>query len=139
MATVAVTAVLIGSFQGGEVTVGGMASSTVTYSGDNSEAGSWTTTLTPSDASDDWYTRLEIGANSFDGPVEITWQLQQKNGTGASDWIDVGTAQTTNTVLSGGAENVYASSDGANSSNKDWSQDVSASGTYRVDVTVNTD
>ncbi len=132
--TVAVAAVTIGTFQGGEVTIGGMASSTITYSSDNDADGSWYTTLTPSGVTDPWYARLEIGAGSFNGPVVITWQLQQNLAT----WTDVGAAQTTNIVLSGNAENVYASSNGANATNYNWSNDVSAAGTYRVIVSVDT-
>jgi hypothetical protein len=134
VSTLAVTAVLVGSFQGGEVTIGGVASSTVTYSPDNALPGTWTTTLESGVISDPWYARLEIGAGSYSGPVTVTWQLQQK--TGSSTWTDVGTAQTTTMVLAGTAENVYASSDGGNSNNYDWSTDASAAGTYRVDVTV---
>jgi hypothetical protein len=132
MATLAATAAIIGTFPGGDVTIGGMASSDVTYSSDNNADGSWTTTLAPSGVSDPWYTRLEIGSGSFNGPVEITWQLQQKT----TDWGDIGTAQTTNIVLSGNAENVYASSDGSNSTNYNWSTDISSAGTYRVVATV---
>lgn len=132
--TVAVTAVLIGSFQGGEVTIGGVAASTITYSIDNALPGTWETTLTSTVISDPWYTRLEIPAGSYSGPVTITWQLQQKDGP--SSWTNVGTPQTTTIVLSGNAEEVYASNDGANSGNYDWATDATTAGTYRVDVTV---
>jgi hypothetical protein len=135
VSTLAVTAVLIGSFQGGEVTVGGMASSTVTYNADNNATGTWSTTLAPSGISDPWYSRLEIGAGSFSGPATITWQLQQK--TAPSTWTDVSGASTTTTItLTGSAEEVYASTDGANASNYDWSTDITEAGTYRVAVSV---
>lgn len=135
LSTLAVTAVLIGSFTGGEVTVGGVASSTVTYSPDNALPGTWTTTLTPSGVSDPWYTRLEISAGDYSGPVTVTWQLQKKNGT--STWEDVSGADVITTMLlAGTAENVYASNDGGNTGNYDWSTDVSTSGTYRVAVSV---
>jgi hypothetical protein len=132
-----VYAVTIGTFQGGEVTIGVVDSSTaVTYSLDNNEAGTWTDTIEPSGSSSSWYSRLEISAGDYSGPVTITWQLQQK--TGPTTWTDVAGGDTTTTItLSGGAENVYATNDGAwSASNYDWSTDVSAAGTYRVVATV---
>ncbi len=130
--TVAVTAALLGTFTGGEVTVGGVASSTVTYSLDNT---AFSTTLTPAGASTPWYTRLEISAGDYSGPVTITWQLEQK--TGPSTWGTVAGGDTNTTItLAGTAENVYASSDGGSTGNYDWSTDVTAAGTYRVVATV---
>ncbi len=107
---------------------------TVTYSLNNAEAGTWSTTLTLSGPSDPWYSRLEI--NGYNGPVTVTWNLQQK--TGVSSWTDVsGAAISTLIVLSGNMQNVYATSNGAYSSgNFNWEQDVTASGTYRLVVTV---
>ena len=132
--TLTVAAVTIGNFQGGEVTIGGMASSTATYSLDN-VAGPYTATLEPSTVSTSWFTRLEIGAGSYNGPATITWQLQQE--TAPSTWTDVSGASTTTSItLSGSAENVYASSDGTTTGNYDWSADVSSAGTYRVIMTV---
>ena len=109
---------------------------TVTYSLNNAEAGTWTTTLTPNGPSDPWYSRLEINGAGYNGPVTVTWTLQQK--TGFSSWTDVsGAAMSTSMVLSGSVHNVYATSDGAYSSgNYEWGQDVTASGTYRVVVTI---
>jgi hypothetical protein len=121
-----------------EVIVGSptLAPSTVTYSLDNAKAGIWTTTLTPSGPSDPWYSRLEINGAGYNGPVTVTWKLQQK--TGFSSWTDVSeTAISMSIVLSGSVQNVYATSDGAYSSvNYDWGRDVTASGTYRVVVTI---
>ena len=56
--TVVVAAVTIGTFTGDEVTVGGVAASSVTYSLDNS---AYAITLQPGGVSTPWYTRLEIG------------------------------------------------------------------------------
>ena len=129
MATVAVTAVFLDSFQGGDVTIGGMAVSNVTYDPDNDEVATWTTELTSTTVSDPWYARLEVPAGgSFSGPVTITWQLQKKD----AGWTDVGSPQTTNRVLSGGAEEVYASTDGGNSGNHNWATEATTAGTYRV-------
>jgi hypothetical protein len=132
--TVLVAAVTIGTFQGGKVTIGGVASSTVTYSLDN-VAGPYAATLEPSTTSTSWFTRLEIGDGSYNGPVQITWQLQQE--TANSTWTAVsGASTTTNIILTGNAENVYASSDGTTTGNYDWSSNVNTLGTYRVLVTV---
>ena len=123
---------MLGTFQGDEVTVGGVASSAVTYSLDNS---AFSTTLAPAGASTPWYTRLEISAGDYSGPVTITWQLEQK--TAPLTWTAVsGATTTTDLTLAGAAENVYASSDGASTGNYDWSTDVTAAGTYRVVATV---
>ena len=109
---------------------------TVTYSLNNAEAGTWTTTLTLSGPSNPWYSRLEINGDGYKGPVTVIWNLQEKNGV--STWTDVsGDAISTSIVLSGSAQDVYATSSGAYSSgNCNWEQDVNASGTYRVVATV---
>lgn len=133
--TVVVAAVTIGSFTGGEVTIGGVGSSEVTYSLDNIN-GPYTPTLEPASASTPWFTRLEINGGDYSGPVIITWQLEQKTGP-TPDWTAVSGADTTTTItLSGSAEIVYASSDGTTTGNYDWDTDVTESGTYRVVVTV---
>ena len=109
---------------------------TVTYSLNNAEAGTWTTTLSLSISSQPWYSRLEINGDGYKGPVTVIWNLQQK--TGVSSWTDVsGDTISTSIVLSGNAQNVYATSSGAYSSgNYNWEQDVTAAGTYRVIATV---
>jgi hypothetical protein len=123
---------LIGTFTGGEVTVlGNQAGTQVTYSSTNSDP--WTTTLVPAGS---WYTRLEINAGAYSGPVTVTWQLYLKNGT--SSWTAVGSSIPTSIVLSGGAESVYASGDGTIGTNFDWSTSgyADVAGTYRVEATV---
>jgi hypothetical protein len=132
--TVVVAAVTIGTFTGQEVTIGGVGSSAVTYSLDNIN-GPWTATLEPANASTPWFTRLEISGGDYSGPVTLTWQLEQK--TTPSTWTPISGANATTTVtLSGSAENIHASSDGSTTGNQDWSADVTAAGTYRVVVTV---
>jgi hypothetical protein len=133
LAVIGVYAVLIGTFTGGQVTVGSVASSNITYSSDN--ATGWTSTLSVSAASDAWYSRLEVGANSYSGPVTITWQLQ--NETAPSTWNNVGSAVQTSMVLSGSAQDVYASSNGASNTNFNWGSLTTTAGAYRVYVTVN--
>jgi len=116
------------------LSVGVIGDSTVTYTVDNNETGVWTTTLAVSSPSAAWYSRLQINTGDYSGPVTMTWQLQQK--TGDSTWGDVGGSVSTSLVLSGIAQNVYATSNGAYAAgNHDWGMDVPTAGTYRVVVT----
>jgi len=121
-----------------QVTAGSVAplKGAVTYSLDNSEAGTWNTTLAPNGPFTPWYSRLEINSAGYNGPVTVTWKLQQE--TGFSSWTDVsGTEMSTSIVLTENVQNIYASNDGANSpSNYDWGQNIATSGTYRVVATV---
>jgi hypothetical protein len=126
-------AVLLGTFQGGEVTIGGVSSSqgTITYNAANNVGGSWTTTLQQSSGS--WYARLEL-TSTYNGPVTITWQLQIDTGSG---WSDVsGATVTTSATLTGTGQDVYASATGASTGNQDWSQYATNQGTYMVTATV---
>jgi hypothetical protein len=133
VAVVSVYAVLIGSFTGGDVTVGGMGSGNLMYNVDNLEAGSWTSTLDSSGVGVAWYSRLEIDDGGYAGPVTITWKLQQETAT----WTDVpGATQTTTITLTGGVENVYASGTGVSTGNHDWGAQCLQAGTYRVIVSV---
>ena len=93
-----VYAAIIYNFTGGEVVVGGAGSSTITYSADNNEEGSWTSTLQSASVSDPWYSRLEVSAGDYSGPVTITWKLQQKTAT----WTDVPSASTTTSIILSG-------------------------------------
>ena len=133
LAVIAVyAAVFLGSFQGGEVTIGGMGSANITYSANNVDPGSWASTLqvAPSGA---WYSRLEVAASGYEGPVTISWTLQQENNT----WQDVPSAAvSTSMVLNGSAQNVYASTDGTITNNINWGSFTSTNGTYRVYVSV---
>ncbi len=115
---------------------GRMGEGTVTYSVDNNEPGAWTTSLTTSGPFASWYSRLELGMNGYSGSVTVTWQLQRK--IDGSAWSDVTGGNTSSSVtLSGTAQIIYATSDGAYArGNHDWGTDVAAAGTYRVVVTV---
>jgi len=130
---VTVYAVLIGTFTGGDVTIGGSAAGTVEYSLDQS---TWSTTLSPSSPGTSWYSRLSINGGQYAGSaVAITWQLQRKVSDTA--WSNVGTITTTTMTLPAGAQIVYATTDGQASGNRNWSTDATETGTYRVEVTVN--
>jgi len=131
VAIVSVYAVLIGTFPGGEVTVGG-AGGYIRYNVTDVDSGTWNTTLISSGAGVAWYSRLEIPSGGYSGPVKITWQLQNK--TDALNWANVtGANQITDTVLTGGLQNVYASSDGTFATgNHDWGAHSEVAGAYRV-------
>ena len=109
---------------------------TITYNLDNSEDGTWNTTLAPNGPFTPWYSRLEINSAGYNGPVTVTWKLQQE--TEFYSWTDVsGTEMSTSIVLTENVQNIYASNDGAyGSNNNDWGQYIDASGTYRVVATV---
>jgi hypothetical protein len=130
---VTVYAVLIGTFTGGEVTVGGSAAGTVEYSLDQS---TWSTTLSPASNITSWYSRLSINGGQYSGSaVTISWQLQRK--VSESAWSNVGTATTTTMTLPAGAQLVYATANGQATGNRDWKADATETGTYRVLATVN--
>ena len=126
---------MIGTFTGLEVTIGGEAAGTVQYTSDTVSP-TWTTTLSPTSTSDDWFSRLSINGGQYSGQaVTISWQLQNK--TSGTTWSDVGTpAVTTSMSLDDGDQFVYATSNGLETGNYDWSVDVEVLGTYRVVATV---
>jgi len=130
---VTVYAILIGTFTGGNVTIGGSAVGTVYYSGDQSV---WTTTLSPSSPEASWYTRLTVDGGQYSGSaVTVTWQLQRQ--ISESTWSNVGSTTVTSVTLAAGSNDIYATANGAASGNRDWGVDVTEEGTYRVEAVVN--
>jgi len=123
--------VLLGTINGGTVTVGGVATGTINYSFDNSTG--WTTPLSVSSGS--WYAELTINAG-YAGPVTITWQLQS-DASGSWAPVSGATVTTTGLILTGTGQTVYASTSGAQASNQDWSTLTTGSGAYRVTAVVN--
>ncbi len=133
ISVVSVYAVLIGTFYGGEVTIGGDATGAITYSADQS---TWTPTLSTASAADAWYSRISVNGGKYSGTaVTIDWQLQRK--TSETGWSDVGTPTTTSMTLAAGSQEVYVTTNGGASGNRDWGQDVTEQGTYRVVVDIN--
>jgi hypothetical protein len=129
--TVLVTAaVLLGTFQGGNVTVGGV-SGTITYSSDNAH-GPWTSTLQSGVTANPWYACFNVTSSSYVGVAIFTWTLQSYVG---SAWSNVTTVQTTVT-LTGSAQAVFASADGSLGSNQDWHTYSTSAGTYRLVIDV---
>jgi len=129
---IAVYASLLATFQGGEVTVGGI-SANVQYSTTNSTGASWSANLY--NVTGSWYTRNNF-TSTYQGTVKITWQLEKNTGS----WGNVSTPViTTSYTLNGnGSQLVYAGTDGLISSNQDWSSKTSGDGSYRVVVYVET-
>lgn len=129
---ITVYAVLIGTFTGGEVTIGGGATGTVTYSTDQS---SWSGTISPASVDTSWYSSLNINGGQFSGrAVTISWQLQRK--IDDTHWSNVGAPISTGVTLGAGSQDVYASATGISAGNHDWGLDVTEQGIYRVEATV---
>jgi len=122
-------AVVLGTINGLDVTVAGVASGTITYGTTADGSGGWSDTLAPSGA---WYTKLSIDAG-YSGPVTITWQLQSY-ATGS--WQNVGSSTVTTMSLSGSAQVVYATANGDISGNRNWGLTATSQATYRVIATI---
>lgn len=130
---IAVYASLLATFQGGEVTVGGL-SANVGYSTTNSSAdANWGTNLY--NVTGSWYARTNF-TSTYQGIVKITWQLEKNTGS----WGNYsGTVITTSFTLNGnGSQPVYAATDGLISGNQDWDSYADTDGSYRVKVYVET-
>lgn len=127
-------AVLLGTINGGSVTVHGDATGTITYSTtfDGNGDTDWDTTLVAVTGGS-WFTKLEVDAG-YSGPVTITWQLESY-ATGS--WVSEGTPIVTSFTLDGDGNDVYATANGAVTNNHDWSTTAtSGQATYRVVVTI---
>jgi hypothetical protein len=125
-------AVLLGTFQGGNVTVGGV-TGTITYSSDNAH-GPWTSTLQSGVAANPWFACFNITSSSYVGSAKITWTLQSYDG---STWSNVTSATVITTVtLTGSAQDVFASADGTLASNQDWHTYSATPGTYHLIIGV---
>ena len=124
-------AVLLGTITGGDVTVAGVATGTITYS-TTEDGTSGTETLQV--VSGPWYTKLAVNAG-YSGPVTITWQLQS---FATGSWQPVGSPTVTTMSLSGSAVDVYATATGTTSTgNRNWGATATNQATYRVIVTIN--
>lgn len=127
-----VYAVFIATFTGGDVTIGGGATGSITYSLDNS---TWLAAISPSNVDTIWYSKLYIDGGQYSGTaVTITWTLQRK--IDDTNWSNLGSNTTTSMSLGASAQDVYATATGLIDDNRDWGQDVTEEGTYRVIVNV---
>jgi len=125
-----VFASILGTFQGAPVTVGGVTSGTIEYSTDNSTFASSTA---PSSVGSPWYAQIQV--SGYSGPVTITWQLQYESAP--SVYSDVSGASVTTTVtLTGTSQTIYASANGAQTTNYDFGSHITTGGTYIVSVSV---
>jgi len=133
---IAVYATLLGTFTGEEVLYGTGLTGEVLYSiGNQTAAGNWTNTMNITDGTA-WYACLNItSTNGYIGQVNVTFQLQQKNGS----WADQGSATYAVLNLNGTVgERVYVSSSGVITSNRDWQPICTAGYAFHVKATVET-
>lgn len=125
---IAVYATLLGTFQGGNVTVVAV-NGEVQYSLDNSTG--WTTSLSNLPITDPWYARFNKTASGYTGDVSVTWELYNSSAL-------IYTVTTTSFSLNGSqVQQIYASSDGSQSTNYNWGQNTTVADTYYVKVTIN--
>lgn len=118
-------------YTGGNVSVGGDTSGTITYNPNVDGVGIWTQTLQTSGS---WYARLAIG-NGYSGFITIKWQLQRE--TAPSTWATINGATLTTTITpSGSAQVVYATANGEITGNRDWSLYANGEGIYHVIATI---
>jgi len=129
-AVLIVYAAILGSLQGGEVTVGGVTGN-IEYRLTNA-TGVWSQTLEVSGTGVPWYARMNTTGNEYIGPIKVTWQLQKWSGS----WANEGATTITNTSLTASPKTIYASSNGDISTNRDWSITANAKASYRVIVTI---
>lgn len=127
-----VLAVQLGVFYGGPVTTIELEGE-ITYSPTNSSVATWTLTLSNVPAGDDWFSRFEVQAGGYVGPVTITWVLQEEI---SSVWTDTAFSETTTFTLSGAVQNIYASSNGAIGTNWNWGLNTTTVGTWRIVASV---
>ncbi len=123
---------MLGTFTGSTVTVVSL-NGDIKYDDLNSTTASdWTPTLSNIANGSSWYTLFNTSSTGYTGLVNMTWQLQWSNGT------NVGVSQTTNNFNLTGAigQVIYASDNGAITSNKNWGASTTSAGTYQIEMTV---
>ena len=100
----------------------------------NSTTATWTDSLSNVAAGDPWYSRFEIGANGYAGPVTILWILQEEV---SGVWTDTAYTVITTFTLSGAAgDTIYASGNGAIGDNYDWGSHTTIASSWRIAVSV---
>ena len=135
-----VYAVILSTINGGNVSVVGAGSAQMWYDEANSaSAAAWTGTLSNIANGTTWYAKLNTTVAGYNGAVKITWTLQYDN---SGTWTDVGggATQSTSVTLTGASgQNVFASADGTQGSNKNWGQySTEVDETYRVKAVIET-
>lgn len=120
----------LGIWYSGEVKTVTVAGS-VKVSDENSTTADWVDSMNVTPGQD-WFARYETEATGYIGAVNITWVLQEKNGT----WSD--TAHNVTTIgfsLNGNVQYIYASADGLIGSNKNWGVHTNTTSTWRIEAT----
>jgi hypothetical protein len=128
-------ATILGTFQGGNVTVVTLHAE-MWYSVTNSSSASWTSTLSDVGNGSQWYSRLNItAAGGYTGLVNVNWALYFGNNTAVS-----GATATTSNFDSTGTlgQTIYASSTGNIAGNKNWGAYSTVATSYYVKATVST-
>jgi hypothetical protein len=132
---IVVYATLLATFHGGEVVVGTVAAE-VWYSPTNGTTEDWTATLNVTGTTDPWYAKVNF-TSAYTGDVQITWQLEKKNGNwaNATEGTDasVTTVITTSFALDGtSGQTAYASISGDIDTNQNWGAGMVKQGSYRI-------
>ncbi len=129
---------MLGTFEGGEVTVVAM-NGTLKYNQTNSATASdWDVTLDNVPIGDSWYALFNTSSTGYQGNVNITWTLQNETSPGVWEDVTPSVSQTTNNYYLDGTAGqvIYASTDGSQGTNKDWGASTTSAGTYRIEMTV---
>jgi len=129
-----VYAAILGTYPGGEVSIQTM-QGTIYYQGEGSST--WATTLSVGNGTD-WYARLNVTTNVPSQTINVTWTLELNN---AGAWETVGgtSAPETQITLTGVATAIYATVDGTDSGNYNWStHTLTLDQIYRVKAVVET-
>jgi len=137
---VIVYAVLIATYYGGNVTVN-TATGSVWYDDANSTSkADWTATLGEQGNIGNgsaWYVKLNITTTGYSGNVNITWTLQNETSPGVWSNVPDALQQTNDYSLTGVVgQEIFASSDGNQSTNKNWGIYSNKAGTYRVKAVI---
>lgn len=130
-----VYAALLGSVPGGNVVVGGL-SFNVYYSLNNVETpSSWSATLNVDNTTIPWYAKMNTTTGGYAGEVTIEWKLE-KTIDGGGTWNKEGSSDNRTFTLNGAAQQIYDTTDGTYTGNRDWRLTATTSATYRVRVTI---
>ena len=108
----------------------------ITATIENSVDGSSWSTTGFSGSGTDWFCRLKTTATGYSGSAVITWQLQ-KSADGTT-WNQVAGASVSSSVTFTGVsgQDIYATSDGSETGNRNWVPSFTGTAKYRVQVSI---
>ncbi len=127
-------AAISATFHGQEVTVNDVVQGSVKYSIDETN---WGTTIPTFDqGTGQWFARFDVSSATYSGTATVTFALEKSTDGGASYPTTVTTFAVTGFTLTGSSI-IYATNNGlATGTYHNFSDDISAGGTYRISVTV---